>query len=269
MEFSRNMQKVMERAVKLAAESRHRYFMPEHVIYGMTFDEDFFGEYQAFGGDIEKLRQDILGFLKEQAGTAQGENAVLTADTDRVIRMSEGQARASGRGTIDVSHFLAAVLQLEDCYGVYYLAVQGVDLVEVAGEMSRESLLRERNQGSQKDNGQWANVPDGEGDINRNGKTKGGGPGRDEHSMGASMGWRRYVEDMIKTCMDKNPLIGREADLERTIQILCRKDKNNVLHVGEPGVGKTAVAYGLARKIVSGQVPEPLKQAAIVRQDPG
>ena len=147
MEFSRNMQKVMERAVKLAGEKGHRYFMPEHMIYGMTFDEDFFEEYQAFGGDIGKLRRDVLEFLDDQAGQARGDKAVLTADTDRVIRMCEGQARSSGRSAIDVSHFLSAVMQLHDCYGVYYLAVQGVDLVQVAGEMSRSSLARERDGG--------------------------------------------------------------------------------------------------------------------------
>lgn len=282
MEFSRNMQKVMERAVKLAGEQRHRYFMPEHVIYGMTFDQDFAGEYEAHGGDVEKLRQDIMGFLQQQAGTARGENAVLTADMDRVIRLSEGQARSSGRNAIDVSHFLAAVLQLEDCYGAYYLAVQGVDLLEVAGEMSRESLADER--GWDGEESQW----DEEGDADfpahdKNGerqdrKPHEGKTDRENQRLDVSQKaqgphsqkrWSSYVEDMNQTCMASNPLIGREAEMERTIQILCRKDKNNVLHVGEPGVGKTALAYGLARRIVSGQVPGPLKEARVYSLDLG
>ena len=140
MEFTQNMQQVMERAVRLARENRHRYFMPEHMIYGMSFDQEFVREYEAAGGDVERLRQKLAGFLKEQAGKTEGENAVLTADTDRVLRMSEGQARASGRDAIGVSHFLSSVLRLEDSYGVYYLAEQDVDLIEVMGEMSRESL---------------------------------------------------------------------------------------------------------------------------------
>ena len=130
------MQCVMERAVKLAREGRHRYFMPEHMIYGLTYDVEFFKEYKASGGNIKKLRQDLLTFLNKQAGRTDGENAILTSDTDKVLRMSEGQARASGREAIDVSHLFAAILQLEDCYGVYYLAVQGVDLVVIMGEMS-------------------------------------------------------------------------------------------------------------------------------------
>ncbi len=257
MEFSRNMQKVMERAVKLAGERRHRYFMPEHIIYGMTFDQGFSQEYEAFGGDAVKLRQNILDFLEKQAGRSQDENAVLTADADRVIRMCEGQARASGRSAIDVSHFLSVVMELEDCYGVYYLAVQGVDLVEVAGELSRESLAEEREK---------------EGRESRSKQEKNGLPedGMDNgQRFHAGEQWRQYVEDMNQTCAGKNPLIGRVEELERTIQILCRKDKNNVLHVGEPGVGKTALAYGLARKIVSGQVPKPLKDARLYSLDLG
>lgn len=281
MEFSRNMQKVMEKAVKLAGEKGHRYFMPEHMIYGMTFDEDFFQEYQAFGGDIEKLRQDVLTFLDSQAGKAKGDNAVLTADTDRVIRMSEGQARSSGRSAIDVSHFLSAVMQLHDCYGVYYLAVQGVDLVLVAGEMSRNSLARERDgdgpEGGEKEEDQEPreNGPAvGETKRRRGGRGAADGSLNGEHDScreGQHQGgrWRRYVEDMNRTCRDKNPLIGRTEELERTVQILCRKDKNNVLHVGEPGVGKTALAYGLAERIVSGNVPDPLKNAVIYSLDLG
>ncbi|MCI9147344.1 MAG: AAA domain-containing protein [Hungatella sp.] len=274
MEFSKNMQKVMEQAVRLAGEKGHHYFMPEHMIYGMTFDEDFFQEYQALGGDIERLRRDIVEFLNKQAGKARGDNAVLTADSDRVIRMSEGQARASGRNTIDVSHFLAAVLQLKDCYGVYYLAVQGVDLVEVAGEMSRESLARERALGS----------PDGDGEDGPEGDDMPWEPDRggaenfyagrafsqeetEERGHTQNKRWKRYVEDMNETCLGKNPLIGREEELMRTIQILCRKDKNNVLHVGEPGVGKTALAYGLAARIESGKVPGLLEDARIYSLD--
>lgn len=249
------MQCVMERAVKLAREGRHRYFMPEHMIYGLTYDVEFFKEYKASGGNIEKLRQDLLTFLNKQAGRTDGENAILTSDTDKVLRMSEGQARASGREAIDVSHLFAAILQLEDCYGVYYLAVQGVDLVEIMGEMSRESLAAERR-GIEPEDG----LISGEGApfIEENGERQTRG-----------VRWKAYLEDMNQTCKSKNPLIGRDEEMERTIQILCRKDKNNVLHVGEPGVGKTALAYGLAKRIIEEEVPEPLSGANIYALDLG
>lgn len=94
MEFSKNMQKVMERAVGLAREEKHRYFMPEHMIYGLTFDEDFSQEYEAGGGDVNMLREQILQYVKEHAEkTSQEENVRLTADTEKVLYMAEGQAR--------------------------------------------------------------------------------------------------------------------------------------------------------------------------------
>jgi len=257
MNFTENMQRVTEYAVKLAQEGRHRYFMPEHMIYGMTFDEAFSREYEAFGGRIEKLRQDLLDFLKEQAGTAEkGEQASMTLDAERVFRMSEEQARVSGRAAVDVSHLLSAVLNLKDSYGLYYLTVQDVDLIEVMGEMSRESLSAERG-------GQTG------GKQEQNPSAAGEGMGNDPDRAAGNLRWKSFVEDMNHTCRKQNPLIGRKEELERTIQILCRKDKNNVLHIGEPGVGKTALAYGLAQRIIKGQAPAPLQGAALYALDLG
>ena len=86
MEFTKKMQNVMEHALQLAQKSHHRYFMPEHMVYGMTFDEDFQREYAAGGGDSQRLRQDLLGFLKEQAGTAgEKEAPQVTLDARRVF----------------------------------------------------------------------------------------------------------------------------------------------------------------------------------------
>ncbi len=260
MEFTGNMQRVMERAVELAREKGHRYFMPEHLIYGLTFDEDFCQEYEAGGGSIEKLRKDIEEFIQKQAGVSSDEGQVrLTADTERVLYLAERQAVSSSRPAVDVSHLLAAVLQLEDCYGVYYLALQDVDLLELLGDLSRESLAAERNNPPQfpdkEQEGEWEESWDQS--------------GGEEEKLYKQGKWKSFVEDMNETGKKQNPLIGREEELERTIQILCRKDKNNVLHIGEPGVGKTALAYGLAQRIEKGQVPDQLKNARIYALDLG
>lgn len=267
MEFTRNMQKVMERAVKLAREGRHRYFMPEHLLYGLTFDEDFCREYGAGGGNAEKLREDISGFIREQAGVMADDGDVrLTADTEKVLHLSECQASSSGRPLVDVSHFLSALLHLEDSYGLYFLARQGVDLIEVMGELSRDSLAAERGQELEE------GPDDSDGDDERDGLW--GLDGEEEEGKRAGKGprsqrWRNFVEDMNQTGKSQNPLIGRREELERTIQILCRKDKNNVLHIGEPGVGKTALAYGLAQRIEDGQVPGQLSGARVYGLDLG
>lgn len=247
MEFTKKMQKLMARAVGLAQEEHHRYFMPEHMVYGLTYDEDFRKEYEAGGGKTGRLRSDLLGFLREQAGRAAEEaGPQVTLDAERVFRMAADQAESSSREEVEVSHLLAALMQLEDSYGLYYMTIQNVDLVEVLGEMSRESLIRERRQ----------DLPDGEEEA-------------EKQEGEESPRYKNFLENMTETCEKQNPLIGREEELERTIQILCRKDKNNVLHIGEPGVGKTALAYGLAQRIRKDQVPEPLKGAVLYAMDLG
>lgn len=252
MEFTEKMQKVMECAVRLAQEGNHRYFMPEHVVYGMTFDEDFRREYEAGGGKAKRLRQDLLEFLREQAGVAaeDQEGPQMTLDVQQVFRMATEQAESSSRDAVEVSHLLSALMRLKDSFGLYYMTVQDVDLVEVLGELSRRSLSEER--------GSEPLMPEEPNTYETS-----------EDPESKNSRWKNFLENMNETCRKQNPLIGRTEELERTIQILCRKDKNNVLHIGEPGVGKTALAYGLAQKIEDGQVPEPLKQAVLYTLDLG
>ena len=304
MEFTRNMQMVMERAVRLVREKKHHYFMPEHLIYGMTYDEKFSKEFVIGGGELKKLRSDLLGFLDEYAESAKDEELHLTADTERVLYLATGQAMSSNRAAVGVSHLLSAILSLRDSYGVYFLHVQEVDMVELLGEMSRGSIAEERNKGAENEAGPGKNQnPDTRSNAGRQGeeskdkkepdKESGTKPGskdpediadwlEDEfgddedddflNQHGMLFGkprWMFFVEDMNETSSIKNPLIGREEELERTIQILCRKDKNNVLHIGEPGVGKTAIAYGLARRLAQKDVPEPLSRAHLYSLDIG
>lgn len=254
MEFTKKMQKVMERAIRLAQEEHHRYFMPEHMIYGMTFDEDFQREYEAGGGTAKKLRQDLLGFLNEQAGVAkeEQEGPQVTLDAQQVFLMASEQAKSSSREAVEVSHLLSALMRLKDSFGLYYMTAQDVDLMEVLGEMSRDSLKEERGQEPFQ-----AESSSGEEETG------------DAGTKSRSGRWKSFLENMNETCRKQNPLIGRLEELERTMQILCRRDKNNVLHIGEPGVGKTALAYGLAQKIVDDQVPEPLKGAVLYAMDLG
>ena len=312
MEFTRNMQMEMERAVRLVKEKRHRYFMPEHLVYGMTYDEKFSREFVIGGGEIKRLRADLLSFLDEHAESARDDELHLTTDTERVLYLATGQAMSSNRAAVGVSHLLSAILSLRDSYGVYFLNVQEVDMVELLGELSRKSLAEERGKAQENSAGPGKNPgirqgpgkqepgkpgsekqePDSNGtkdsDKESAAKQDGEDPediadwlddefGDDEeddflNKHGMLFGkprWMFFVEDMNETSSIKNPLIGREEELERTIQILCRKDKNNVLHIGEPGVGKTAIAYGLARRLAKKDVPEPLIRAHLYSLDVG
>ena len=97
IEFTENMQKVLGRAGFLARKERHQYFTAEHLVYGMTFDEDFSQEYQWAGGDVEKLRRDLTMFLDEQAGKGDPDRLRLTEDASRVLYLAQQQAQSSGR----------------------------------------------------------------------------------------------------------------------------------------------------------------------------
>lgn len=269
MEFTKNMQRVMECAVLLVREKHHRYFMPEHLLYGMTFDENFQREFELGGGQIDKLRKDLMGFLQEHAEIAKDDELRLSSDTERVLYLATGQAMSSSRKTVGVSHLLSAILNLEDSYGVYFLTMQDVDLVEVIGELSRQGLAEERG-GDKKDGDvsrkkkllEWRDRFFAEDDDDEDDEYL-----REYDQLSGGRRWLGYVEDMNQTCRLHNPLIGRKDELERTIQILCRREKNNVLHIGEPGVGKTAIAYGLAQRLIRKDVPKPLAGARLYALD--
>lgn len=177
MNFTENLQNVMECAVRLAEKEHHRYFLPEHMIYGLTFDEEFSEEFQAGGGRIEALRKDILEFLTayvDKIGKSGREiRLTLTRDSEQILSIAEGQARSSGRSAVDVSHLLSAILRLKDSYGLYYLMAQDVDLMEIIGEMSRNSLAAERGGGEKEqfflneDNDNWEKDEDWLSEENR------------------------------------------------------------------------------------------------------
>lgn len=281
MNFTENLQKVMENAVRLAEKEHHRYFLPEHMIYGLTFDKEFIEEFEEGGGGVKLLRKDILGFLTANVDKIEKAKRkvqlTLTRDSEQVLSMAEGQARSSGRSAVDVCHLLSAILRLQDSYGLYYLMAQDVDLMEIIGNMSRNSLAAERGREENRwssphkdsENGEedkdWqseANRKEGDEKMSKKHQKQ-----EEESASGREQRWKNFVEEMNETCQNQNPLIGREEEMERTIQILCRKDKNNVLHIGEPGVGKTALAYGLAQKIIQKDVPEPLLGARLYALD--
>ena len=245
MKYTDELQQIIQNAFRLAEEERHRYIMPEHIVYGFTKDRQFNQRFRYYGGDVQQLQEQIVVWLRENAEQLQEEEEQeITDDFRRIFIMAEGQAQSSEREVVEASHLLAAILSLEDSYAVYYLAVQGVDLLELLGDLSRDSISDSVETQRQAEYVTAERPAD-------------------------TMDWRQYTECMNDRCRKENPLIGREEEIERTIGILCRMDKNNVLHIGEPGVGKTAIAYGLACRIEAKAVPKPLENARIYSIDMG
>ncbi len=256
--YSEELQKLIEDAFQFASSYKNRYLMPEHLVLGMTVNKEFAKLYESNGGNVERLRKDLIEFVKENGEYADGESDMeLTEDFEEAFNRAEVQAKVSGREKVDVSHVFSAILSLEESYAVYFILCQEVNLIELMGEMSRESLEKEREECDMDYEEEYSYTEEDGWTMTEGGK-------KEKENR-----WKEYVEDISEAAKHKNPLIGRAKELERTIQILCRMEKNNVLHVGEPGVGKTAIMYGLAQKIQCNDVPEELQSASIYAMDMG
>lgn len=240
MELTAQLSNVINSAVEMAGERGDRYITVEHLLYCLTYDESFEENFACLDGDIDILRKDITDFLDEtMERLPENSEPEMSNDFLTVINEAVAKAYSSGRTSTDVSHVLGAIMDLEDCFGVYFINKQGIDILELVGEMSRESIAGDRSRSHR------------------------------DASTETDVSWKDYLEDMNSLCLKQNPLIGRKRELERTIQVLCRMDKNNVIHIGEPGVGKTAIAYGLARMIVEDRVPDILKGSNMYALDMG
>lgn len=254
LKLTKELEAIIAEAANLAGEMGSRYLMPEHVVCALANHRKFSEFYQEYGGDPKKLNRQMIEWLKKFAEKRKNleEGLELTKDFRNVLEIADQQAQASGKDAIELCHIVMAILVLEDSYAAYYLVGEGtVDVVNLLGELSRAELAKDRNN--------FTPLSYDSEEMPREDEVSKTSTKRERETAS----WRRYVECMNQTCKKKNPLIGRTVELERTIQVLCRMDKNNVLYLGEAGVGKTAIAYGLARKIEEGTIPEPLKGAVL------
>ena len=254
--LSRNLEQSLHRALALATERRHEYATLEHLLLALTEDEDAVPVLRACGVDVEQLRQDLADFVKHELDGLKSTSTAdpkPTAGFQRVVQRSVIHVQSSGREEVTGANVLVALFSERESHAVYFLQVQ---------EMTRLDAVNFIAHGI-------AKVP-GEG---RRRTVQ----GTDEEASSERV-VRKGHEALEAYCVDLNrkaaegridPLIGRDAEIERTIQILCRRSKNNPLYVGDPGVGKTAIAEGLARRIVMGEVPEVLQDAVIFALDMG
>lgn len=299
--YSESALEVIENMFAVAVERKHHYVMPEHLLYAMLNNEMFVENYIHCGGNAEKIKRELIRFLNENAGHVDIRvDMEETEGLTTVFEKAEEQAMFSGREKVEIAHIFSAIISLKENYGVYYIVKQGVDILQLVGELSRQSIADERegstDEGEKRGGNEeeeveqrigWSTVwcsekaeaNDSNSEKNTNRDNKGSYDNTDhikstEHGSKKSKrqgkpAWQHYVECVNDICMERNPLIGREKELEMTILILSRMDKNNVIHVGEAGVGKTAIVYGLARMIEEGRVPETLRGAKIFSMDMG
>src|SRR3954453_14513003 len=245
--IAKQLQATFEFAVNEALTRRHEYVTLEHLLFALLHDRDAIDVIHACGGDIEELKKQLDDFMSKTFESLPDDTTVqpvLTTMLQRVVQYAQLHAQSSGQKEVDTGQMLAALFQAERSQAVYLLRSQGINKLDVLNYLSH---------GISKDAPKPAFVtPEDEGQTS----------GDPLKSFAVNLNERAAKGEI-------DPLIGRGPELEPTIQILCRRRKNNPLFVGEPGVGKTAIAEGLALKIHKGETPDVLKGAEVWSLDMG
>jgi ATP-dependent Clp protease ATP-binding subunit ClpA len=257
--LSRNLEQTLHRSLAFAAERRHEYATLEHLLLGLIDDADALTVLRACGVDIERLRREATEFLdKDLAGLAtdRAGDPKPTAGFQRVVQRAAIHVQSSGRDEVTGANVLVALFSERESHAVYFLQAQ---------DMTRLDAVNFISHGIAKSPGRSVpRTPSGSSTENPEAETE-QKPKRGQDALA------NYCVNLNKKAQAGkiDPLIGREMEIERTIQILCRRSKNNPLFVGDPGVGKTAIAEGLAKRIVDGDVPEVLAKSTIYSLDMG
>ena len=253
MEISREVNEIILKSYDFAKSNKDEFVTAEHLLYGVTFEDRFINALGELNGNAIDLRKKLCEYISEYIEEGNTDSPVESYSFQQAIILASEQAVFSSQKSITMEHLVSAIYDLENSYASYYLQEEGIEKRDLLYKLCHENydgddyihegLISEENE----------EIDD---DTNINNK-----------------------KDLINTLTvnlneqvkgeNSDPLIGREDVLERTIQILCRRTKNNPIHVGEPGVGKTAITLGLASLINSGNVPEKLKNAEVFSLDIG
>ena len=253
--LSANLEKSLHRALGLSGEHRHEYATLEHLLLALTEDQDSMAVLRACDVNIDRLRRDLEVYIDDELTDIVAEEEVEaqpTASFQRVLQRAAIHVQSSGREKVTGANILVAMFAERESYAVYFLQEQ---------DMSRLDAVNYISHGI-------AKVPEFSETRHLHGVEE---EEEDEESKVEKEAYEVYCVHLNEKAEQGkiDPLIGRDAEIERTIQVLCRRTKNNPLYVGEPGVGKTALAEGLARRIVHGEVPDVLNGVSIYALDMG
>jgi len=258
--FAQNLERTLHNALGNASERRHEYATLEHLLLALIDDEDAAAVMAACGVDLAELGEVVKQYLDQEyqsLKTEDGADPQPTAGFQRVIQRAILHVQSSGKDTVTGANVLVALFSERDSYAVYFLQQQDMSRLDAVSFISHG--IGKGGRQIEPKNVAGADKPD------EPAQTKDNAGNKKETALD-----QFTVNLNIKAEAGKiDPLIGRGPEVDRTIQILCRRSKNNPLYVGDPGVGKTAIAEGLARKIVEGDVPEVLAEAVIYSLDMG
>ncbi|WP_075288851.1 ATP-dependent Clp protease ATP-binding subunit ClpA [Pararhizobium arenae] len=264
--FSTSLEKALHQALTLANERHHEYATLEHLLLALIDDSDAAAVMGACNVNLDSLRKTVSDYVDNELGnlvTGYDEDSKPTAGFQRVIQRAVIHVQSSGREEVTGANVLVAIFAERESHAAYFLQEQ---------EMTRYDAVNFISHGIGKRPGtSESRTPRGTDESESEQKAPRGG---DQEEGGA----KKQQDALTAYCVNLNekakvgkidPLIGRHAEVNRTIQVLCRRSKNNPLYVGDPGVGKTAIAEGLAKRIVEKKVPEALEDATIFSLDMG
>jgi ATP-dependent Clp protease ATP-binding subunit ClpA len=251
--ISKDLEKSLNFAVQVAHEARHEFVTTEHLLLALLENSSAMAVLQACNADLEELRSDLKLHLVDNVPQVEDQPEVKTQPSigfQRVLQRAIVHVQSSGRTEVEGENVLVAMFSEQDSQAAYYLDQQGVTRFDAVSYISH---------GVTKDGDELDALPYPEGSENPQAAEPKEGP------------LEAYTVNLNQRALDGfiDPLIGRDKEVERTIQILSRRRKNNPLYVGEAGVGKTAIAEGLAKKITEDEVPSVLKDAVIYSLDLG
>ena len=263
--FSRALEKTLRKALAIANERRHEYATLEHLLMALIDDPDGAAVMRACNVDLDALRKNVARYIDtelENLVVEAGEEAKATAGFQRVVQRAAIHVQSSGREEVTGANVLVAIFAERESHAAYFLQEQDMTRYDAVNYISHGIAKRPGHSDATRGPRGVEEDPDA-----RESKEPKDGPEakKKEGALDA------YCVNLNKKAKDGriDPLIGREAEVLRTIQVLCRRQKNNPLLVGDPGVGKTAIAEGLARKIINGDVPEVLSGATVFALDMG
>jgi ATP-dependent Clp protease ATP-binding subunit ClpA len=256
--FASALETTLHKALEAASSRRHEYATLEHLLLALIDDEHGSKVMTACGVDTDELKTTVAHYLDTELEALKVDAATDPSPTSgfqRVVQRAILHVQSSGRDEVTGANVLVALFSERESYAVYFLQQQ---------DMSRLDAVSFISHGVGK-GGTPTEAVSPRGAEEEAKKDKGEAKGKSESAL------KQFCVDLNEKARNGkvDPLIGRSAEVDRTVQILCRRSKNNPLYVGDPGVGKTAIAEGLARKIIEGNVPEVLLPAVIYSLDMG
>ncbi|HMA85890.1 MAG TPA: ATP-dependent Clp protease ATP-binding subunit ClpA [Desulfosalsimonadaceae bacterium] len=250
--ISKGLSAILSYAVKEARKRRHEYVCVEHILYAIVHDSGGIEIIESCGGNVENLQNELERFFNEKMDRVPEDQEYVLQQTmrfQRVIQRAVNHARSAEKDSVYIGDILASMLEEKNSHAAYFMAAEGITRLDVLNVISH---------GIRGEHFKEGDAPEGSVVTEKKGKKK-------------TDPLESFTIDLVDRALNGklDPLIGREAEMDRTVQVLCRRRKNNPVFVGDPGVGKTAMAEGLAQRIANGEMPEILAEARIYSLDLG